>query len=149
MDRVHVPNSEGIVHEEHTADLWLTATGGSIEECLTRTVSGLYGVMAEEFQTMEWKKEELTFEAENLEVLLVELLSELLFIFDARSSLALDPRINVSEIEEGFILRFEYLETEVNIPEGKGGMEVKAATYHGAFLKKQGGIWKSRVLLDL
>ena len=120
-----------------------------MEECLTRTISGLYGVMAEEFQTLEWREEGLTFQAESLDVLLVELLSELLFIFDARSSLALDPCINVSETEGSFIMRFDYLETEVNIPEGKGGMEVKAATYHGAFLKKQDGIWKSRVLLDL
>jgi SHS2 domain-containing protein len=149
MDRVHVPSSEGVVHEEHTADLWLTASGESLEECLKRTVSGLYGVMADEFQISGMVKEELILEAESLEVLLVELLSELLFIFDARSSIAMDPSFIISEKEGRFTLRFGYRETEVSVSEGKGGMEVKAATYHGASLRNEGGSWKSRVLLDL
>jgi len=149
MERIHIPCGDGVVLEEHTADLWLTASGVSPEECIERTISGMYNVMAEEFNVSGGHPADLTLEAEGLEVVLVELLSELLFIFDARASLALDPKILLNEENGRVTLRMDYIETPFTMVEGKRGMEVKAATYHEASLKKDGGLWKTRVLLDL
>lgn len=146
MGHAYVPSTEGINLGEHTADLWLEIEGSTLEECIRRAVHGLYSVMAQEFSLIKETEAEETFEIDSKDMLIVDLLNEALFFFDSESSLILDPTIK-EETEGRFTLAFKKMRCE--IPPGKGGMEVKAATFHGMELLEVDGVWKGKVLLDL
>ena len=47
------------------------------------------------------------------------------------------------------ITQIKFTKVACEIPKGKGGMEVKAATFHGVELRERGGKWEGKVLLDL
>ena len=149
MERSYVPSRQGVVHGEHTADLWLMTVGSSAAECISRMISGVYGVMSEEYMLLDGGKDSLSIESGNMEVLLVELLSEALFLFDAENVIITEPSITILESEKGYRLDLEFVRSTFSIPPGKGGMEVKAATYHEASLIQDADGWSARVLLDL
>lgn len=149
MDPSYIPLTEGVTLGDHTADIWLEVTGSSLQECIERSLHGLYSIMAQEFEIRSSMDSSETFDAGALEILMVDVLSEALFLFDSESSIILSPLIGTSDHGEGggFILNFK--RANCSIPTGKGGMEVKAATFHGAELKEENGTWKGRVLLDI
>jgi SHS2 domain-containing protein len=136
---------EGVALGDHTADIWLEVEGGSLEECIQRAVQGLYSVMAQEFLISGKIEASETFDAGAHEMLLVDVLSEALFLFDSESSIILETKVRS---EEGkYVLNF--FKAECSIPPGKGGMEVKAVTFHDTALSVSEGVWKGRVLLDI
>jgi SHS2 domain-containing protein len=146
MDKIFVPSKDGVSIGEHTADLWLEFEGGSLEECIQRAVHGLYSVMAQEYSLIKGSEVEEILNMGSAEMLVVDILNEALYLFDAESSLMLDPSFTLHS-ERKSQLRFRKIECE--IPPGKSGMEVKAATFHGMELSEDQGKWKGRILLDI
>jgi SHS2 domain-containing protein len=136
---------KGVELGDHTADIWLEVEGGSLEECIQRAVHGLYSVMAQEFLISGKMQASENFEAGAKEMLLVDVLSEALFLFDSESVLIMDPKLMIEG--EEYVLNF--MKAECSIPPGKGGMEVKAVTFHDTALSVNEGVWKGRVLLDI
>ena len=90
----YIPPQDGISHGEHTADLWLKARGRTFEEMTARMIQGIYGVMASRFQ-LEDNGDEDHFEVtgKDIETTFVDLLSEVLFLFDADSVVIIDPEL--------------------------------------------------------
>ncbi len=149
MEKVFIPDTEGVFHEEHTADLWLGATGVSAEQVVKRIVSGLYEVISEKYLTTLGKDVEMEISSNTIEMALVDFLSELLFYFDAEGSILLDPILEIDRRADMTVFKIRGSLTPVSIPEGSGCMEVKAITSHRAFLGHVGKGWKGKVLLDL
>ncbi|MGA1866517.1 MAG: archease [Thermoplasmatota archaeon] len=146
MKGIFIPPTEGFALGEHTADLWLEVMGTSIEDCVSRSILGLYHVMAQEFFITGTVRDSIVLDDESIELLVVDVLSEALFLFDSESALMLDISLK-KEGEDRWVLEFS--RSKCIIPEGKGGMEVKAATFHGSGLVMKDGIWYSKVLLDI
>ncbi|MBN1539136.1 MAG: archease [Candidatus Thermoplasmatota archaeon] len=146
MEGIFIPPKEGFTLGEHTADLWLEVNGSSIEDCVSRSLLGLYHVMAQEFVIIGTRRDSIALDNESVEFLVVDVLSEALFLFDSESTLMLDPSLK-KERGGGWVLEFS--RSKCRIPEGKGGMEVKAATFHGPGTVMRDGIWYSKVLLDI
>jgi SHS2 domain-containing protein len=145
MELSYIPSMKGVALGDHTADIWLEVEGGSLEECIRRAVHGLYSVMAQEFSISKGEMAYEIFDVGAREMLLVDVLSEALFLFDSESCLILDPELKT---EKGkYVLSFT--KSECSVPPGKGGMEVKAVTFHDAELSVKEGVWKGRVLLDI
>jgi SHS2 domain-containing protein len=97
----------------------------------------------------EGEEYEMLFEANDMETSMVDMLNELLFIFDAEGAvirgLSFDTELN-NHSSNILLKGFKYHST---IPEGKGGMEVKAVTYHGVEIKTASGGINGKVLVDL
>jgi SHS2 domain-containing protein len=146
MDQNYIPSTEGISIGEHTADLWLEFEGASLEECIKRAVHGLYSVMAKEFSLTGDVEVEDTLKIDSTDMMIVDVLNEALFLFDAESTIILDPVIALQTKHE-VTLTFKKVKCE--IPLGKAGMEVKAATFHGMELIEVNGKWIGKILLDL
>jgi SHS2 domain-containing protein len=135
---------------DHTADIWLYVEAEAIENLILRSIEGLYGIMAEEFEIDAGTASSFHCEAGNIETVFVKLLSDILYYFEAEgivfqaasASLSIDRgiyRIDIDGSKHGFI-----------IPEGKGGLEIKAITYHGADVALDDlGKWHMKLLLDL
>lgn len=90
------------------------------------------------------RREEIHLEAPDGVALLVDWLSEVLFLFDARSFVPLRVRAHVSEwridatLDGGDAAGFE-----------QGGAAVKAVTYHDANLERTPSGFEARVYLDV
>ena len=149
MGERYVPDRNKVRYEDHTADLWMTAEGADEQEVITNMLTGLYSTISEEFTIDPAGTLNIEFHGGSLEEVLINVLSEALFLFDARSVLILRPTIGLSETKGGFKAVLTGSMAECTIPPEKGGFEVKAVTHHKAEMCKEGARWKGRVLLDL
>lgn len=145
-----IPSNEGITHKDHTADLWLEAKDVDVPSMISRLVQGIYGVMAVSFVTDDDVVDlELEFEGPDIETAMIEFLSEVLFLFDAESTVLLRSDLSVEYLPGSVKLKVTGKAAVAAIPEGMGGMEVKAVTYHGATIRMEEGAVVGTVLLDL
>ncbi len=144
------PDLSSVEYQEHTADLWIESNGKDVGSMMKNLCEGLYGVISQEFILKnEGKEYEMMFDSNDMETSMVDMLNELLFIFDAEGAvirgLTFDTKLN--DHSSNILLKgFKHLYT---IPEGKGGMEVKAVTYHGVEIKTASGGINGKVLVDL
>jgi SHS2 domain-containing protein len=145
------PPQEGISIGEHTADIWLEASARDLEGLIYRTIMGIYGVMATAYELDgAFVDREISVEGPDLETAFIDVLSEILFLFDAES-FVFTQTVSITEfISEGYV-KIEILGRGGNatIPSGCAGMEVKAVTYHGATIVRERGNNTSKVLLDI
>lgn len=150
MDQPFRPMRDGITYREHTADLWVEARGRDIGEVVNRLVNGLYGVIASSMNLKgEAVQKEIHGKGPDLETALVELLSEILYMFDAGPYVVVESITSVERSEKWDRINLSGKWCEFEIPEGHMGMEVKAVTYHGTEIKREGGEMVAKVLLDL
>ncbi len=145
----YVPEKKGSTLKEHTADIWLISEGDSLEHMFSAAVSGLYRLMANEFITGKVEKRTESFSANQVEEVLIDILSEALYLFDAESRLILEPSFTIERMNGRIDVKMDYVSKKAEIPEGAGGMEVKAPTYHGAELEEKNGNYKCKILLDV
>ncbi|MBN1390295.1 MAG: archease [Candidatus Thermoplasmatota archaeon] len=146
MESVFIPPIGGFTLGEHTADLWLESSGSTPEDCALRSLIGLYHVMAQEFIITSSIPDSIVLDIRNPDLLVIDVLSEALFLFDSEGALMLNTSLT-REDDDRWVL--EFTRSKCRIPEGKGGVEVKAATYHDLMLEMKEGSWYSKVLLDL
>ena len=145
-----IPSNEGVTHKDHTADLWLEARGADIPSMISRLVHGIYGVMASSFDTEDEVVDViLEFVGPDVETAMIEFLSEILFLFDAESMILLHSDLSLEYLSGSVKLKFAGKASVAAIPQGKGGMEVKAVTYHGAMIRMEEGSVVGKILLDL
>ncbi len=148
MMTVFQPDLKGTVYEDHTADIWLVGSGDSPEMVLSRMIYGLYGAVADRFEIREVGKTRIVLEANSLDLILVDLISEALYYLDAERKIFTNIRVGLSK-GSPFRLILDAVWCHYDIPEGAKGSEIKAATYHGAYLKPLSGGWEGRILLDI
>ncbi|MFW3145885.1 MAG: archease [Thermoplasmatota archaeon] len=149
MGELFVPDPKGISYEDHTADLWLVLKGSSMGDCIEKALNGLYGVIGSSFMLGSAEEGILEIKGRDAVEMMVDVLSEALYLMDAETTLIKDPEIKIEVKEDEVELHMSFIKAGFSIPEGKGGMEVKAVSYHGAYLESEGDHWKGRVLLDI
>jgi SHS2 domain-containing protein len=149
MVEEYSPLIDNVAYGDHTADVWLEATGDDLPLLIANIIHGLYGAMADNFVLDDEISEVLDFKGDDLENVMVDLLSELLFLFDAESRILIEPKISIKHEKDHTSLRIQGQLIKARIPTGKGGMEIKAVTYHDASVEKVDGCWRAKVLLDI
>ncbi len=150
MDPIYRPDKDSVIYGDHTADLWIDASGTDLNSMLGNLVDGLYGVMSDCFLLEGGGIPfEMSFPASDRETSMVDALSELLFIFDSENNVIRDLTFHQLSLggKPGFLMKGMLF--KASIPAGEGGMEVKAVTYHGAMIKEIIGGFSGRILLDL
>jgi len=76
----------------------------------------------------------------------VNFLNEIIFLFDAQRFVLKDARIlKLGKKSLRAELRGERFSSQRHQP----GITVKAATYHGLSISREGGLWKIKVILDV
>jgi SHS2 domain-containing protein len=121
-----VPSPMRYENLEHTADVMILAYGSTMEECFANAAYGMMDQIIDANSVDAKVTERFSIEGGNLEDLLYNFLSEVLFIFDAKR-LALSV-FDVT-IEDGgldCIARGERFDREKHSPK----QEIKAVTYH-------------------
>jgi SHS2 domain-containing protein len=142
---------------EHTADVGVRASGVTLEETFEQAARGMCeiaGIWREEEGKKgegegegeeEGEEVELSLAADDLGALLVDWLSEILYLHDSR-------RCAVGAVRAGRITPSEARGTVSLTPLGEEapeGVQVKAVTYHRLTVKPSKGGWTAEVYLDI
>lgn len=129
---------------EHTADIGLRVRGESLKELFVEAARGLAEIIGV-WQPQNGKKKAITLEADDLGALLVDWLSEILYLHDARN--ALIGGVVVERIDETGLAGSIVLVPMKEPPDE--GIQVKAITYHQLKVERSEGEWRAEIYLDV
>ncbi|MBI2042018.1 MAG: archease [Candidatus Nealsonbacteria bacterium] len=128
---------------EHTGDFRIRAFGKTKEDLFLNAMLGMIAGLRPEIQGSESKIQNLKIKSYDLNALLVDFLSEVLYliqtnkvIYDKVEFIKLSDTEIEAELSGHNIERF--------------GGDIKAATYHGLDITKNNdGIWEAMILFDV
>lgn len=130
----------------HTADLGLRVRADSLDELFADAGRGLTAMLVANIDAVAPRDEHrFALDGENVDYLLFDWLSELLFAFESSRMLfsEIDVRITDGQLEA--VCRGE----PANPARHQMEHEVKAITYHGLRVEQQNGDWLAEVIVDI
>ncbi len=131
---------------DHTADIGVIVYGKDLKALFENAAEAFFHLIAD-LRTVRSKiKKRIEINGESLERLLVDFLSELLYLHDVENLLFKKCRVD-SVGEEGLRARVkgEVFQEGVHVIK----TEVKAVTYHQIQVKKEEKGWRAQVIFDL
>ncbi len=131
---------------EHTADLGIRVRAGSPDELFADAARGLFSVMVANLDVVR-TVDETAFQlrGDNLEELFHAWLAELLYTFHARRLVLADFRVQVGPTGLTATTRGE----PIDLSRHEIDAEVKAITWHGFKVERQGEQWVAEVIVDV
>jgi SHS2 domain-containing protein len=134
---------------DHTGDIGVSLTGrtpallfASAAQAFTDSITPIAAVEPR-------RPEEVDLAAPELDLLLVDFLSELLYRFDTRAWLTRDAEIVVREADGGWLLEGT-LRGEKLDPDRHGvKVLIKAVTYHGLEVARRDDEWTADIVFDI
>ncbi|MCF8040387.1 MAG: archease [Desulfohalobiaceae bacterium] len=137
---------QGFRYFEHTGDLGVELYGDTLEDLFEHAGEAFTDIVIDPSSVRPLQEIELRVEAPDLEQLLVEWLSELIFRFDAHGRLFCHYHIRSLDAQRlvGTARGEVFDPTRHTIR-----TEVKGATYHQLELRRYEQGWKGRVIFDL
>jgi protein archease len=140
-----------MAHEffDHTGDIGVSLTGRTVDElfasaalAFTDTITGLAGVEPR-------RPEEVNVAAPELDLLLVDFLSELLYRFDTRGWLSSDAQVEVRQRDGGWELEGTLIGERHDSARHPVRVLIKAVTYHRLNVAERDGRWTADVVFDV
>ena len=113
---------------EHTADVGVKAFGASLSDCFAHAAEGMFNLITDSSSIAEKGEYQLKLQADDLEQLLVDFLSELLFLHSSRNLVF--GSFTVSIDEEDAELSASIKGESFDLKKHHCGIEIKAVTYH-------------------
>lgn len=131
---------------EHTADVGFRAWGADAGSLFVNAARAMMAIAADDDPVAETAERAIEIDGEDYESLLVNWLSELLYLFDAGEFVA--ATIEVQTISPARLTA--RLSGEPRDPaRHRWKLIVKAVTYHALEVKNTGAGWEARVFLDI
>jgi SHS2 domain-containing protein len=131
---------------EHTADVGIIATGGSLAEALSWAARGMFSVIVELDDVAPLESLEVSVASPDQEALTVDWLNELLYRYEAEGFLPKEYLVSVDET--GTNLTAQCLGEPFDPERHHILTSVKAATYH-ELMVTHNQEWQIRVILDV
>jgi SHS2 domain-containing protein len=145
---VSAPDFEFV--EGATSDLSFVARGGSCEQALKAAVEALLAATVEEPAAVQARvTRRVEIEEADLDLLLLRLLNELVYLRDAERLLLRARTLSLERSPAGHRLRAELVGEPWSPDRHVPASEVKAATAHGLSLRRNDGGWEARATLDV
>ncbi|RZN60541.1 archease [Methanonatronarchaeum sp. AMET6-2] len=132
---------------EHTADAQFIAYGNSTSEAFENVGLATFSVMMDTKQVEVGEKRELTLKAEEMDELVYEWLSELIFLFSAENMVFCEFNVEIQDIDNGYQLNGVIGGEKIDLEKHQIHTEVKAPTYHGLTVETNDRV-EIKVLLD-
>ena len=135
---------------EHTADAYVEAYGGSLEEAFGNAGAALTDVMTELESVEALNEESFVVEAQDEPALLYSWLEELLLEFELKGKLYSRFEVScIKETSEGFRLDAKAWGEKYDPEKHPTKVGIKAATYHMMEIVKEPGSATLRFILDV
>lgn len=137
----------------HTADLQIRVYGSTLEELFSNAVVGMFQAIEPRSKLCKQVEDrlvcsslprirELEIESPDQEGLLVDYLSEALYLSDVHDEAYL--KADVHELSDTYIKVTVY-----GVPVYGFTIEIKAVTYHGLSIEKKDDIWQADIVFDI
>ncbi|MEM2934083.1 MAG: archease [Halobacteria archaeon] len=134
---------------EHTADVKFKAYGNCLEEAFASAAFAMFNAMIDLSEVSNKQEIAINLEAESLEDLLYDWLSELLYQFDANYIIFGKFEVDkIIEKEGKFLIEARVFGEQIDLKKHKFHLQVKAVTFHDMQIKKSNDHWMIQVLLD-
>lgn len=130
---------------EHTADIGLRVWAPDLNGLFAEAAVALVSVMGSPTSRIT-ATIDVALEAPDQDALMVDWLSEILFLFEARELVVIEARVHVSEAPWRLAATIDGVGTEGFDQEGPA---VKAVTYHGLELTRTPAGYETKVYLDV
>lgn len=131
---------------EHTSDMGIKAEGESLAAVFRQAALGLQQIMTSCTDIQAQQEILVEVQAQDLEELLVNWLSEVIFLLETRQLLPAEFEIDsISDCHLQARVRGEFLDAERHFLE----REIKAVTYHQIRVERVAGGWRAQVFVDL
>lgn len=130
---------------EHTADLRFRAWGGSLDECFENSARAMWSAVIRPDTVSAETEKKMELEADSVEVLMHDFLSELLFLFETKGMVFSDFEVRIQDKGLTAVARGERFDPKKH----KIETEIKAITYHEMLIKEENGEWSATVLCDI
>lgn len=131
---------------DHTADVGLKAYGKTLAEAFENAAKGMFDIITDNSEVESIGQYDIELEAPDLEQLLVDWLSKLLFLNSSRNEVFGFFKINLDE--KNIKLSAKVFGEKFNISKHKAGSEIKAVTYHMLEVKNKKPFYV-QVLFDI
>jgi SHS2 domain-containing protein len=131
---------------DHTADTGFRAWGGTLAELFENSARAMMAIAADTLEVEERAEKSIELEGEDLNSLLVNWLSEILYLFDTNAFAAKDFRV-----EQITPTHFKArLVGEPRDPQRHPwALILKAVTYYELKVEQRNDRWESQVFLDI
>jgi len=131
---------------EHTADVGLRIRADSLETLMVDAARGLFSLIVTNLdQVNPVQEKQIRIDATEPDYLLFDWLNELLYAFDTEQLLLSKFAVRVDETGLTATCRGESMRTEHH----EMDHEVKAITYHGLTVRRDGEGWLAEVIVDI
>ncbi len=131
---------------EHTADVGIRVRAGDLKGLFEEAARGLFAVLVANPEAVRLVKEmPFRLEGERQDDLLFDWLAELLFVFETRRVVFSAFEVELHPRGLAAVARGE----PIDLARHELNAEVKAITYHGLKLEREGEGWMAEVIVDL
>jgi len=113
---------------DHTADIGIKAYGKTLSEAFENAAKGMFSIITDNSEIENIGQYDITLSADDLEQLLVDWLSELLYLHSAKNLVFGFFKIELDENKNK--LSAKIFGEKLNMSKHKAGAEIKAVTYH-------------------
>jgi len=137
---------KGFIVLDHTADIGITAYGADTKELFVNAAIGLFSLMTDLDNIKDNTQKKIELTAEDEEVLLVEWLNELIYIFEVEHLVF--KRLEIDELDKNKIKAMCYGE-KIKPSHDTLKREIKAATYHMLRITKGDKGYEVTVIFDI
>lgn len=137
---------KGFIVLDHTADIGITAYGADIKDLFVNAAIGLFSLMTDLDNIKETTQKDIELIAEDEDVLLVEWLNELIYIFEVDHIVF--KRFEIEQLTANQIKVKCYGE-KIKPSQETLKREIKAATYHMLRITKGDKGYEVTVIFDI
>lgn len=130
---------------EHTADLKIRAYGKDLSELFSHALKGMFEICRPEVKKQSEVVRQINVSATDLEALLVEFLSQALYLSDVNDETYFRAEVKIKDKDKKKSLKGNIRGKKLE----RLGLEVKAVTWHDLSVKKNNDHWEAVVLFDI
>ena len=131
---------------DHTADVGIKSYGNTLSEAFENAAKGMFDIITDNSEIESTGQYDIELNADDMEQLLVDFLSELLYLNSAKSIVFGFFKVDLDE--EKNKLSAKVFGEKFSFSKHKIGSEIKAVTYHMLEIKKNKK-YKCQVLFDI
>ena len=138
------------VDDSATSDVTFCASGASLEELFGAAVDAVTAAMVADLDAVRPETQfAIEAGAEHLDLLLVRLLDEVVFLKDRHGVLLRASRVSVEASAPPFHVRATLCGARIDRQRHALLTDVKAVTLHDLRVDRRGELWSARVTLDV
>lgn len=134
---------------DHTGDIAVSLSGATLGELFADAAIAFTDSMTSVDGVEPKRPQEVDVDAPELDLLLVDFLSELLYRFDTRGWLTRAAEVAVSEKDGAWALQGTLRGETLDPRRHAIKVLVKAVTYHGLHVVRQEGRWTAKLVFDI